>query len=365
MEKIRIDIGERKKAYDIIIAEDSLAIVEGHIKKNHPKKAVVIITDDNVKKLYIKKIEAAFAAVSPLIISVPPGEQSKSREEKARIEDEMLSKGIGRNTVVVALGGGVVGDLAGFVASTYNRGVPVIQVPTTLLSMADSSVGGKTGINTKHGKNLIGTFFQPELVVIDPSFLKTLPEEEYLNGMCEIIKAALIRDSELFQSIEMNASLILKRDKETVMEILKKSILIKKEAVEKDEKEAGLRQTLNFGHTIGHAVEACSGYSIRHGYAVSIGMAAEARISSRIAGLKEEEKEKIILLLKKLSLPVNIPAGLSTDALKGSMSKDKKNTGKNPRFVLLEKIGKVKKEGSSYSSEVEDKIIGEEIKKSR
>src|SRR3989338_8857869 len=279
MDQINFSIKEKEKKYPVFLGISTSSSIRDFLKESHNGKKIVVVTDNNVKPICSEMILNQLKDLNPYMISIPAGESSKSRNMKDRIEDHMLEKKFGRDTVIIAVGGGMIGDLAGFTASTYNRGISLIHVPTTLLAMVDSSIGGKTSVNTSHGKNLIGATYQPDAVFADLNFLETLPPEEFANGMAEIIKIAAASDKELFSFIEKNSKKILERDKNALFRIIKRSIELKKQVVEKDEKEHGLRQILNFGHTVGHALESCNNYQMKHGHCVSIGMAVESKIS--------------------------------------------------------------------------------------
>lgn len=358
MDRINVRIEEHEKNYDIIIVSSILDNLKSYLRKKHDHKKVVIITDDNIKKLYqdeIKKIQCC------LVISVKPGEDSKTRKIKQDIEDKILEKNLGRDTVIIAFGGGVIGDLSGFIASTYNRGVTFIQVPTSLLAMVDSSVGGKTGINTRHGKNLLGTIYQPDAVFTGINFLKTLSEEEFCNGISEIVKMSLILDKDLFNFIKDNHEKILSKDEKTLIHIIKRSIQLKKYVVERDEKEKGLRQILNFGHTIAHAIEAESKFKIKHGLAVSLGMIVESKISFIERNLSEKELDEIINLIRRLKLPYRLDRKVDKDKLLSLMKNDKKSVSSIPRFIILDNIGKVKSKDSVFSYKIEKETIKKAI----
>lgn len=353
---INVDIKNKDKSYPICIGEGISGILFNYLQENHADKKVVLITDKEVRRLY-----SSFIDKFPcnLVLVIPKGEKSKSRKIKAGVEDVLLKKKYGRDTLLVAFGGGVVGDLTGFVASTYNRGIPFIQIPTTLLSMVDASIGGKTGINTKHGKNLIGSFHQPEMVLVDTYFLETLNDEEYLNGLAEIIKTASILDRKLFDVLEKDREKIL--EKEDLLPIIKKSIELKKKVVVVDAKERGLRQILNFGHTLGHGIEAAAEGKLKHGFAVSIGMVAENEISSELGILSYVDKERIKKLLENYQLPVRIPEKLETEKILESIRNDKKNSSGKIMSALLKKIGEVKSNNNQYSFSVREELIREII----
>jgi len=361
MERIKVKIKERGKSYEVSIGSSISTSVKDLIRKRHKNKKIVVVTDDKLKKLCEKIILNALKSLNPLLITVPAGEKSKSRETKEKIEDTLLEKKYGRDTVIIAFGGGVIGDLVGFVASTFNRGIPLIHVPTTLLAMVDSSIGGKTSVNTKHGKNLIGTTYQPDAVFADLDFLDTLPNGKFINGMAEIIKIAATSDKQLFEFIEKNNKKILNRDKNILLHIIKRSVELKRNIVEKDEKESGLRQTLNFGHTFGHALENYKKYKTKHGHCISLGLVVEAKISSLIRKLDNKEVERIVSLLKKFNLPVKVEKNIDIDEIIEIMKIDKKARNQKPRFVILEKIGKIRSEKNNFSFEVDEKLIRKAI----
>lgn len=360
MKNIKVEI-EDKKICNILLGSSVLTELPGYIKNNHGTKKIVVITDDNIQKLYGEGIIKLLKEFSPYIVSVQPGEASKSRETKQKIEDDLLDRKYSRDTLIIALGGGVIGDLAGFIASTFERGIPVVQVPTTLLAMADSSIGGKTGINTRHGKNLIGTIYQPDAVFADLNFLDNLPEDEFLNGLAEIIKTAVVLDADLLEFIEKNCEKIMAKEEEILSLAIKRSIELKKDTVEKDEKEQGLRQALNFGHTIGHSVEAYSGFNLKHGFCVSIGMAVESKVAFLLGELNEKEEKRIISILNKFSLPVKINKEFENKKLLDFMVSDKKSRNQKPRFVILKYIGKIKQKNDDFSFEVDDETIKKAI----
>ncbi len=356
MEQIKVEIKSKDKEYKVLVGSSILPELLSFIQNKHPDKKTVVITEDNVKKLYGNRIMDILKPLNPHMISVREGEESKSRKVKEKIEDELLEKRYGRDTVIVAFGGGVVGDLAGYIASTYNRGIPVIQVPTTLLAMVDSSVGGKTGINTKHGKNLIGATYQPDAVFADLDFLNELPKSELSNGLSEIVKIAITSDNKLFSFIEKNHKKILAKEKDTLISIIKRSVELKRDVVEKDEKEEGLRQIVNFGHTIGHALETHHSYKVPHGYCVSIGIRVESKIAELSGNLKSDEGKRIKALLNLLGLPTKIQ-DIKTDSLIELMKSDKKVRKGKIRFVIIRGIGQIKKEHNDFSFEIDKKTI--------
>ena len=361
MQEIKASIKEKSGEYSIFVCRKASNLVKSYLEKKHSGKKIVVVTDSNVKNLCADVILNELSVLSPYMVAIPAGEASKSREMKERIEDHLLEKKYGRDTVMIAIGGGVIGDLAGFTASTYSRGIPIIYVPTTLLAMVDSSIGGKTSVNTKHGKNLIGTICQPDAVFTDLDFLNPLPQEEFINGMAEIIKIASTSDKELFLFIEKNIKKILEKDDNALLHIIKRSIELKKDVVEKDEKEHGLRQILNFGHTFGHALELYNNYLAKHGHCVSIGMAVEAKISELQKSLSKKESEKIISVLKAFGLPVKVDKEIDAGKVIEIMRLDKKSRSQRPRFVILKCIGRIKSGKSAFSYEVDESIIKKAI----
>jgi 3-dehydroquinate synthase len=272
-------------------------------------------------------------------LPVPAGESSKSRDTWARLTDELLKRQFGRDSGLIGLGGGVIGDLTGFVAATYMRGLPYILVPTTLLAMIDASVGGKTGVNTPQGKNLIGAFHPPEAVVADPLVLTTLPEREYRNGLAEAVKHGLIADPGYFAWMEDQVPAILRRDPEAVVRLVRRSVEIKAEVVSDDERESGRRAILNAGHTVAHALEQASNYRLAHGEAVALGLVAECEIAERMAVAPQGLQQRVAALLRRLGLPVRLPQPLNQASVIDRMVIDKKNRGARIHFALVSDIG--------------------------
>lgn len=304
-----------------------------------------VITDSNVGKKFAKAALKSLSAsgFQPVLIAVPAGEKSKSVSTVEKCYDQLAKHRLERKSFIVALGGGVVGDLAGFVAATYLRGIPFVQVPTTLLAQVDSSVGGKTGVNLKAGKNLVGAFYQPQLVLCDLDALKTLPKREYISGLAEVIKYGVIYDAILFAQLERNLPKLLQRDVATLRAVVARCCEIKADVVGQDETESGLRAILNFGHTIGHAIENSSGYGkFLHGEAISIGQTAAAKLSHKILGLPSDDAERIKKLFLEAGLPVKIKLNSAQrKKLFAAMKLDKKVSGGEIKFVLAQKIGKV------------------------
>lgn len=302
---------------------------------------IVIISDKNVAKFCAKPLQAHLLTlgIPTSLLVMPAGEAAKTRETKTKLEDKLFALGCGRDTLLFALGGGVVTDLVGFLAATYCRGVPVVYIPTTLLAMVDAAIGGKTGVNTPYGKNLIGTITEPDAIWIDPQFLQTLPEREYRAAFAEIIKYACIQDKALFSFLVSHADKLKAREPDTLEHVIRWCIKIKQAIVKRDPFEKGERVILNFGHTIGHAIEKVSDYKINHGEAVSIGMVEEARLSCQQGFLKKQSCLSIVALIKQYGLPTHLPANINRDVLEKALCFDKKTRKQLPQFVLLQEIG--------------------------
>lgn len=304
-----------------------------------------VITDANVGKRYAKAALKSLSAsgFKTVLITVPAGEKSKRIAVVENCYDQLAAHRLERKSIIIALGGGVVGDLAGFVAATYLRGISFVQVPTTLLAQVDSSVGGKTGVNLAAGKNLVGAFYQPQLVLCDLDALKTLPNREYISGLAEVIKYGIIHDAILFAQLERNLPKLLERDEAALATVIARCCEIKADVVGQDETEGGLRAILNFGHTIGHAIENSSGYGkFLHGEAIAIGQVAAAKLSQKILGLPSRDVERIEKLLISTGLPVKLKLNPARrKKLFTAMKLDKKVSGGEIKFVLAEKIGKV------------------------
>ncbi len=302
-------------------------------------RTCAVVTDAKVGPLYASAVMDSLQAAGfePVLITVPAGEKAKCFAEVESINRQMIGAGLGRQSFLVALGGGVVGDLAGFAASIFYRGIPFVQIPTTVVSLVDSSVGGKTGINTPEGKNLVGTFHQPRLVLADPVVLESLPEREFNEGFAEIIKHAAIRDAGMLPAIAAAAT----TPRRELSDLIARNVAIKAAIVTEDEFETkGLRALLNFGHTVGHAIESCAGYGeLFHGEAISLGLRAALFLSERHAGLPPEAAAGILELLRLYRLPLVLPSSLSDDDILEKMSRDKKFEHGAIRFVLISRPG--------------------------
>jgi 3-dehydroquinate synthase len=342
MKKLTLTI-ERKDTTtcDITIGYDIMDRVGLLLAKEYGKTRCIMLTDNNVAALYGEEILGRFGAMGlgVTLITIAAGEAMKNMGTALSVMTEMLKLGADRSSMLIALGGGVIGDMTGFIASVFMRGIPYIQIPTTLVAQVDSSIGGKTAVDLPEGKNLIGTFNQPQAIYIDLKFLETLPEKEMKNGLAEIIKSGIIEDIGLFKLLESEAPAIRERDPQILATIIEKACRVKKGIVELDEREKGLRRMLNFGHTLGHALETESRYELSHGEAVSIGMVAAARISEKLYNLPTVDRERIEDLIATIGHPTCVPAGLSTDGILSRLKMDKKRVGDTIHFVLIKKLG--------------------------
>ncbi len=331
---------ERDRSYDILIDRALLARVPALLAEHCPAPTYALISDSHVARLYGEPLAAALrgAGMSAELFTFPAGEWNKTRETWTALCDRLLAAHVGRDGAVVAVGGGVTGDVAGFVAATYHRGIPWVQVPTSLLAMIDSSIGGKTGVDTAHGKNLLGAFHQPRLVIADLDTLATLPPPQLAAGMAEAIKHGAIADADYFSALEQ-ADVPLTGDSVALERVVARSVEIKAEIVAADERERGRRAVLNFGHTVGHALEATSGYALLHGEAVAIGMVVEARLAEALRVAEAGTARRIAAALQHHRLPSAIPDGCVVDGLVTAMRYDKKARDGALRFALPSRVG--------------------------
>jgi len=346
---LRVALGER--SYSIRFAAEGLRGLPEAIARILPAGPLAIVTNGTVGRRYLPVVRDGLRArgFAPMVVSVPDGERAKTLRVAESVIGRMLAAGLDRSGAVVALGGGVVGDLAGFVAAIFLRGVPYVQVPTTLLAQVDSSVGGKTGVNHARGKNLIGAFHQPSLVYTDLSTLRTLDPRELRAGMAEVIKYGAIRDGRLFARLEREMPRLLRVDVAALGPIVRRCCEIKAEVVAADEREAGLRAILNFGHTFGHAIENLTNYHRhRHGEAVAMGMVLAARVSRRMGLCEGEAVARIEQLVHRAGLPAEAPA-FRRDAWRRAVLADKKRRGDKIHFVALAEIGRVRIEKMTVS----------------
>jgi 3-dehydroquinate synthase len=350
--------------YDVAIAPGSLDHVAEIIRRVAPGHRYALVTDSNVGPLYAERVARQFSADELVVCSVPAGESYKTRDSWATITDTLLEARFGRDTTVISLGGGVVSDLAGFVAATYMRGVPVVHIPTTLLAMIDASIGGKTGVDTPAGKNLVGAFHAPAAVVVDPQVLDTLPLEELRSGFAEAIKHGVIADERYFEFLDEHAATLLavdpaQRDQGGLARVIGESVRIKADVVATDERERGARKTLNFGHTIGHAIEHASGFALRHGEAVAIGMAIEAEAAERAGIAERGTAERIRRAVERASLPATRPSSLDPAVIMAATVTDKKSRAGAAEYALPARIGAMAGAESGYAVRLPDALLFE------
>jgi 3-dehydroquinate synthase len=342
MTEVPVHLSER--SYSVLVGSDLMDRVGEQVRRVLPEARVcAVVTDSTVGPLYGERVLASLrrSGFEPVLITVAAGEPSKSMVCVEDVCRHMIRAGMDRTSFLVALGGGVVGDLAGFAASIFFRGIPYVQIPTTVVSVVDSSVGGKTGVNTPEGKNLLGCFHQPRLVLADVDTLSTLPRREYNEGFAEIIKHAAIRDEAMMELIERLPGEEAGGRTAALVALVARNVAIKAAIVAADEHETvGLRALLNFGHTIGHGIEASAGYGqLLHGEAISLGLVAALRISEEVAGLDAGATEKVIALLRRYELPLRLPSSITTADVMAKLSRDKKFMAGAVRFVVLRGLG--------------------------
>jgi 3-dehydroquinate synthase len=353
--------------YPVYCGAGSLSGIGAVVDLVAPAYRVAIISDHTVATLHGAAVTAQFPADRMRLFTIPPGEQEKTRTRWAELTDALLDWGAGRDTTIVALGGGVVGDLAGFVASTFMRGLPVVQVPTTLLAMVDASVGGKTAVDTPFGKNLVGAFHNPSAVVIDPDVLATLPGDVLRSGLAEMIKHGVIADAPYFDAMLRAVPGIRAAGAAApgfgpaIAGLIAGSVRIKAEVVAEDTREGGLRQILNFGHTIAHAIERVMDFQLLHGEAVAIGMVAEARIAERIGLAVPGLSVAIADALQRAGLPTALPAGVQLEDVIFATHADKKARSGSARYALPRGIGEMEAAEGRWSVAVEDGIVRDAV----
>lgn len=359
MRVVNVPLGDR--SYFIFIGSGALSRLKTECSKITRGVRCAVISDTNVAPRYCDRVMGLLrsAGFDPVLLIVPAGETAKSLKTVQTCYDQLAAHRLERRSFIVALGGGVVGDLAGFVAATYLRGIGFAQVPTTLLAQVDSSVGGKVGVNLKAGKNLVGAFYQPRFVLCDLDTLGTLPLREFRAGLAEVIKYGIIYDAALFDRLERDLPKILDRNRDVLSAVIARCCAIKAEIVGKDETEGGLRAILNFGHTIGHAIEAISGYGkFLHGEAISIGQVAAARLSAELLGLSSRDVDRIVLLFTRAGLPREIKLNAAQRTrLFEAMKLDKKVSGGEIKFVLIKQIGRAEY-GHDVSTSLLDRTLG-------
>ncbi|WP_224981741.1 3-dehydroquinate synthase [Geomonas agri] len=344
VQQIKVALGER--SYDIQLGAGILGTIGTLCRELGLTGTAAVVSNTTVAPLYYESVRAAMEAAGyqVLLVSLPDGESYKNSATLNQIYDALVDASLDRGSFILALGGGVIGDMAGFAAASYLRGIPFVQLPTTLLSQVDSSVGGKTGINHPRGKNLIGAFYQPKAVLIDVMTLDTLPEREFRAGLGEIVKYGAVLDGDFFTFLEANVAALLARDKEALIEAVARSCSIKAKVVAVDEREGGVRAVLNYGHTLGHAVETLTEYTtFLHGEAVAIGMVQAAKISQRFGFCSQNDRDRIEALIAALGLPAELPAFPSEHYVE-ALSHDKKVRDKGLLFICNRGIGAYKME---------------------
>src|SRR3989338_2625102 len=355
-----INVAVKERPYSVYVGNDMLALLGPTMREQGVKDDVAVITDATVASLYLDPLvkHLRHYGFRTLTIVIPPGERQKSIARSTKIFTSMIEEGFGRSATVLALGGGVIGDLSGFIAATYHRGVALVQVPTTLLAQVASSIGGKVAVNHPLGKNMIGGFYQPRFVWTDMSVLGTLPLREITCGLGEIVKYGVIVDAPFFEWLEQNVDKVLGIDNEAVMHVQATCSGIKARITSEDEKETGIRVVLNFGHTIGHALEAAGGYRlIKHGEGVLLGMIAESHIARELGMLSTEAHDRIVALIRRIPLKCSVSRLRPRDII-DAMSRDKKTVSGKKRFVLPDRVGHVE-----VVENVDPSLIRESIKR--
>lgn len=354
METVGVSLGER--SYDIVIGSGLLSGAGERLRPLLRSTKVLVAADENAMEPHGETLVASLRAAgfSAEVQLLPPGETTKDVRHLELLWDRLSELRFGRDSAVVALGGGVAGDLVGFAAASYLRGVDFVQVPTTLLAMVDSSVGGKTGINNRFGKNLLGAFWQPRLVLADTATLETLPEGECVSALAEIIKYGVIYDAEFFAWLEENIEAVRTREERALSHAVRRSCEIKAAVVGQDERESGLREILNFGHTVGHAIENAAGYgALRHGEAIAIGMVAESRLGIGRRGWREDDHARVVRLIERAGLPIRLAeeSGLSVEELLTAARSDKKTRAGAVRYMVPTRMGEV------VAEKIEDAMV--------
>ena len=340
--------------YRVMIEPGATSRIAALVDEHAPSHRIAVITDANVGPLYAGRVARTFGDRAR-VFTIDAGESVKTRETWAQLTDDMLANGYARDTTIVAIGGGVVSDLAGFVAATYMRGIPVVHIPTTLLAMIDASIGGKTGVDTPAGKNLVGAFHQPSLVVVDPQTLTTLPANHFRAGLAEALKHGVVASAAYFKLVAGTRESTA-RDDSTLMDVVSESVRIKAAVVSQDERESGMRKVLNFGHTIGHAIESVSNFSLLHGEAVSIGMALEAQLAERLGVAEVGTAGAILDALRGIGLPSTMPS-LDRAAVLLATKSDKKARAGRVEYSLPERVGSMAGKASGWGTPVGDSDV--------
>ena len=345
--------------YSVFCRPGVLSLAGEIVESLAPAHRYAVITDTTVSSLYANRVVERLPAGTCVVFSIPPGEAEKTRERWAALTDALLQWGAGRDTTIIAIGGGVIGDLAGFVAATFMRGVPLVHIPTTLLAMVDASVGGKTAVDTVHGKNVVGAFHDPRAVIMDPDVLQSLPSELFRTGLAEIIKHGVVADAAYFDAVVQALPLIAAEGARAadLPSLIASSVQIKAAIVAEDTRENGLRQILNFGHTIAHALERELKYRIQHGDAVAIGMVVEARIAESLGLAKAGLRNAIVGALHAAGLPCAPPSGLSIGSMVSATHGDKKARMGVVRYALPRAVGEMESAGGRWAVEVSDEEV--------
>ena len=361
--RVKVALPEaNSRGYEVLVGSGLFGSLATVLSRFCPAHRYAVVTDDRVAELYAVRLSRMLhgAGYRTDVFAFTAGEEQKTRETWSLVSDAMLESGCGRDTALIAFGGGVPGDLGGFVAATYMRGLPFVQVPTSLLAMIDASVGGKTGVDTPAGKNLVGAFHQPHCVVIDPELLQTLPDAHLRAGMAEAVKHGAIADAEYLEWIDQESDRLLAGDPQALSRLIVRSVEIKAEIVAKDEKESGPRKLLNFGHTIAHAIEALSDYSMLHGEAVAVGMVEEARIGERSGVTAPGTSARLRKLLTKLGLPTSLPIDFGAEQVIDRTRTDKKARNGRVEYALIQEVGTpvIGKEGR-WGHPVADETVAE------
>ena len=327
---------------DVVVAPGALERAATEIARTFPDRLKIVVSDARVARFHGRRFVRLLArrGAASHLLTFPAGERAKTRETKGRLEDRLVELGAGRDVLIVALGGGVTGDLAGFLAATWHRGVPVVAIPTSLLAMVDAALGGKTAVDIPGGKNLVGAFHQPVSLWADIQVLRTLPARTYRAGLAEAVKTAVMLDARLFRRLEADASRLLRREEWSVARVVARCLVLKGRVVVSDERETGRRALLNFGHTVAHAIETATDYRVAHGEAVAMGIVAEARLAERITGVPPAHVHRIETLLAACGLPVRPPAGIDPKRLAVAMGRDKKTQRGVVRCALPRSIGR-------------------------
>ena len=363
---IRVPIRLRRsvdESHEIRIGRGLGPRLSVELRRRGLARRYVVVTDSHLAKGPGRRLLGSLRrrGLHADLLVVPAGEAHKSRRVRDGLEDRLVDLGADRDTALVALGGGVVGDLAGFVAATFHRGIPVVQLPTTLIGMVDSAIGGKTAINLPAGKNLIGAYHQPAAIYIDVDHLKTLPERQFRSGLAEVVKCGVVADAALFDTVDRQAERVLRRDPEILSRLIEACCRIKARVVREDPREAGRRVVLNFGHTIGHALETLTRYRLTHGEAVAIGMVAEARIAVRAGLAPPGIAIRLAALLRRLGLPTRIPARLAPAAILSVARRDKKARQGRIAYALPARLGAMAHEAEEYGIPIADALVLEVI----